>query len=161
MSYKQQAEFSFAYWPFSVKLLWAPIGALQQSQKAASHFAAFDRWPNFCSWQPLCRLFWTEEDLVGSSPVSHWCHHVCSISQGDFALSMFFLGPHFPPSRWMTTLGSSLMWQPWQPCSSSSTSWQQPKILLLTDGLSQCSRFIISTVVFRGKYWQFGTYVQC
>ena len=25
MSYKQQAEFSFAYWPFSVKLLWAPI----------------------------------------------------------------------------------------------------------------------------------------
>ena len=26
VSYKQQAEFSFAYWPFSVKLLWAPIG---------------------------------------------------------------------------------------------------------------------------------------
>ena len=25
VSYKQQAEFSFAYWPFSVKLLWAPI----------------------------------------------------------------------------------------------------------------------------------------
>ena len=25
ISYKQQAEFSFAYWPFSVKLLWAPI----------------------------------------------------------------------------------------------------------------------------------------
>jgi hypothetical protein len=25
-SYKQQAGFSFAYWPFSVKLLWAPIG---------------------------------------------------------------------------------------------------------------------------------------
>lgn len=24
-SYKQQAEFSFAYWPFSIKLLWAPI----------------------------------------------------------------------------------------------------------------------------------------
>ena len=24
-SYKQQAEFSLAYWPFSVKLLWAPI----------------------------------------------------------------------------------------------------------------------------------------
>ncbi|CAD7003746.1 unnamed protein product [Ceratitis capitata] len=24
-SYKQQAEFSFAYWPFSMKLLWAPI----------------------------------------------------------------------------------------------------------------------------------------
>ncbi|XP_055912515.1 acetyl-coenzyme A transporter 1 [Eupeodes corollae] len=24
-SYKQQAEFSFAYWPFSLKLLWAPI----------------------------------------------------------------------------------------------------------------------------------------
>ena len=23
--YRQQAEFSFAYWPFSVKLLWAPI----------------------------------------------------------------------------------------------------------------------------------------
>ena len=26
VSYKQQAEFSFAFWPFSVKLLWAPIG---------------------------------------------------------------------------------------------------------------------------------------
>jgi len=25
VSYKQQAEFSFAFWPFSVKLLWAPI----------------------------------------------------------------------------------------------------------------------------------------
>jgi len=25
VSYRQQAEFSFAYWPFSVKLLWAPI----------------------------------------------------------------------------------------------------------------------------------------
>jgi len=25
VSYKQQAEFSFSYWPFSVKLLWAPI----------------------------------------------------------------------------------------------------------------------------------------
>jgi len=25
ISYKEQAEFSFAYWPFSVKLLWAPI----------------------------------------------------------------------------------------------------------------------------------------
>ena len=25
VSYKQQAEFSFAYWPFSIKLLWAPI----------------------------------------------------------------------------------------------------------------------------------------
>merc|ERR1719391_183884 len=25
VSFKQQAEFSFAYWPFSVKLLWAPI----------------------------------------------------------------------------------------------------------------------------------------
>jgi len=25
ISYKQQAEFSFAYWPFSLKLLWAPI----------------------------------------------------------------------------------------------------------------------------------------
>lgn len=25
VSYKQQAEFSFAYWPFSVKLLWAPL----------------------------------------------------------------------------------------------------------------------------------------
>lgn len=25
VSYKQQAEFSFAHWPFSVKLLWAPI----------------------------------------------------------------------------------------------------------------------------------------
>lgn len=24
-SYKQQAEFSFVYWPFSLKLLWAPI----------------------------------------------------------------------------------------------------------------------------------------
>jgi PAT family acetyl-CoA transporter-like MFS transporter 1 len=24
-SYKQQAEFSFAHWPFSLKLLWAPI----------------------------------------------------------------------------------------------------------------------------------------
>lgn len=24
-SYKDQAEFSFAYWPFSIKLLWAPI----------------------------------------------------------------------------------------------------------------------------------------
>lgn len=24
-SYKQQAEFSFAYWPFSLKLLWAPV----------------------------------------------------------------------------------------------------------------------------------------
>ena len=29
VSYKQQAEFSFAYWPFSVKLLWAPIGLSQ------------------------------------------------------------------------------------------------------------------------------------
>ena len=26
VSYKQQAGFSFAYWPFSIKLLWAPIG---------------------------------------------------------------------------------------------------------------------------------------
>ena len=34
VSYKQQAEFSFAYWPFSVKLLWAPIGLLRPSQKA-------------------------------------------------------------------------------------------------------------------------------
>ena len=25
VSYKEQAEFSFAYWPFSIKLLWAPI----------------------------------------------------------------------------------------------------------------------------------------
>ena len=25
VSYKQQAEFSFAFWPFSVKLLWAPL----------------------------------------------------------------------------------------------------------------------------------------
>lgn len=25
VSYKQQAEFSFAHWPFSLKLLWAPI----------------------------------------------------------------------------------------------------------------------------------------
>ncbi len=25
VSYKEQAEFSFAYWPFSVKLLWAPF----------------------------------------------------------------------------------------------------------------------------------------
>lgn len=25
VSYKEQAEFSFAYWPFSLKLLWAPI----------------------------------------------------------------------------------------------------------------------------------------
>ena len=25
VSYKQQAEFSFAYWPFSIKLLWAPL----------------------------------------------------------------------------------------------------------------------------------------
>eukprot|EP00091_Calanus_sinicus_P000627 TRINITY_DN10545_c0_g1_i1.p1 TRINITY_DN10545_c0_g1~~TRINITY_DN10545_c0_g1_i1.p1 ORF type:complete len:109 (-),score=34.17 TRINITY_DN10545_c0_g1_i1:66-392(-) len=25
VSYRQQAEFSFAFWPFSVKLLWAPI----------------------------------------------------------------------------------------------------------------------------------------
>merc|ERR1719369_1553166 len=25
VSYKQQAEFSFAFWPFSIKLLWAPI----------------------------------------------------------------------------------------------------------------------------------------
>ena len=25
VSYRQQAEFSFAWWPFSVKLLWAPI----------------------------------------------------------------------------------------------------------------------------------------
>lgn len=25
VSYRQQAEFSFAYWPFSVKLLWAPL----------------------------------------------------------------------------------------------------------------------------------------
>ena len=26
VSYKQQGEFSFAFWPFSVKLLWAPLG---------------------------------------------------------------------------------------------------------------------------------------
>lgn len=25
VSYKEQAGFSFAYWPFSLKLLWAPI----------------------------------------------------------------------------------------------------------------------------------------
>lgn len=25
VSYVQQAVFSFAYWPFSLKLLWAPI----------------------------------------------------------------------------------------------------------------------------------------
>ena len=25
VSYKEQAEFSFVYWPFSLKLLWAPI----------------------------------------------------------------------------------------------------------------------------------------
>jgi PAT family acetyl-CoA transporter-like MFS transporter 1 len=25
VSYKEQAGFSFAYWPFSIKLLWAPI----------------------------------------------------------------------------------------------------------------------------------------
>lgn len=25
VSYREQAEFSFAYWPFSIKLLWAPI----------------------------------------------------------------------------------------------------------------------------------------
>jgi PAT family acetyl-CoA transporter-like MFS transporter 1 len=25
VSYSQQAQFSFAYWPFSLKLLWAPI----------------------------------------------------------------------------------------------------------------------------------------
>ena len=25
VSYKQQAMFSFVYWPFSMKLLWAPI----------------------------------------------------------------------------------------------------------------------------------------
>ena len=25
VSYKEQAEFSFVYWPFSIKLLWAPI----------------------------------------------------------------------------------------------------------------------------------------
>ncbi len=25
VSYREQAEFSFAYWPFSIKLLWAPV----------------------------------------------------------------------------------------------------------------------------------------
>ena len=44
VSYKQQAEFSFAYWPFSVKLLWAPIGWVQQcqivKQPSLSFFAA-------------------------------------------------------------------------------------------------------------------------
>ena len=35
VSYKQQAEFSFAFWPFSVKLLWAPIG--EPPRSAARH----------------------------------------------------------------------------------------------------------------------------
>lgn len=32
-SYKEQAEFSFAYWPFSLKLLWAPIVDSLYSQR--------------------------------------------------------------------------------------------------------------------------------
>lgn len=32
-SYKEQAEFSFAYWPFSLKLLWAPIVDSWYSQR--------------------------------------------------------------------------------------------------------------------------------
>lgn len=37
VSYKQQAEFSFAFWPFSVKLLWAPIGEPPAQRRAARH----------------------------------------------------------------------------------------------------------------------------
>lgn len=61
-SYKQQAEFSFATWPFSMKLLWAPI--------VDSLF-----WPQFGrrkSWliptQYLIGIFM----LVLSSHVKHW-----------------------------------------------------------------------------------------
>ena len=27
--------------------------------------------------------------MAGSSPVSHWCHHVCSVSKGDFPSHAF------------------------------------------------------------------------
>merc|ERR1719186_546527 len=47
VSYKQQAEFSFAYWPFSVKLLWAPIVAschVLFSQFSSSNSGHSSRW---------------------------------------------------------------------------------------------------------------------
>lgn len=61
-SYKQQAEFSFATWPFSMKLLWAPIvDALFWSK-----FGRRKSW--LIPTQYLIGLFM----LILSSHVSHW-----------------------------------------------------------------------------------------
>lgn len=61
-SYKEQAEFSFAYWPFSLKLLWAPIVDSLYSQR----FGRRKTW--LIPTQYLIGLFM----LLLSARVNHW-----------------------------------------------------------------------------------------
>lgn len=84
-SYKQQAEFSFAYWPFSLKLLWAPI-------VDSLYIKSFGRRK---SWLVPCQyligvfmllLSWVvDRSLAGRQ----WHRAECSVTHNSFLFAKF------------------------------------------------------------------------
>lgn len=83
-SYKQQAEFSFATWPFSMKLLWAPI----VDSLFWSRFGRRKSW--LIPTQYLIGIFM----LILSSHVKHWLENG-HLEEGIPVLTALFFSLNF------------------------------------------------------------------